>query len=472
MSSRKYDVIIIGAGIGGLTCGCYLAKAGMKVLIIEQHYKVGGYCTSFDRKGYRFDAAVHCLGGLGAQGKLRELWDELELTYNLKLIRNNPLDILKIPGYCIRILNNIEETKNELQQNFPKQAKCIEKFFKDVVGQSFTKIYFTWKGKTFSDVLNYYFTDTNLKSLLTFPVATVALPASRLSAIAGISLYKNFVLDGGYYPIGGMDTIPLALEKKFLKNGGQLLKLSPVVRIENQSNRIKGIYTQHNSFSAKYYVSAIDVRTTFLKLMEKKSISLTFVHTLKQMESTKSCFLVYLGIEDMVSFEQGTNIWFCKSRRIDRVYEMVYQGKLDLKSSYIFIHINPMISSQKRAVVLFLTTPFINIDYWERNKEKIKDNMIKRSYVALPELKGKIRCIEIATPVTLEKYTGNQNGAMYGWAPTPQQVERSMLSKLPFENLFLCGHWSTESFGYGGIMKAFLSGKLTALKIVDKESRR
>ncbi|NOY64254.1 MAG: NAD(P)-binding protein, partial [Nitrospirae bacterium] len=61
-SSEEYDAIIIGAGIGGLVCGCYLAKAGMKVLICEQHHKPGGYCTSFKRKGFTFDAAAHCFG--------------------------------------------------------------------------------------------------------------------------------------------------------------------------------------------------------------------------------------------------------------------------------------------------------------------------------------------------------------------------------------------------------------------------
>ncbi|HDY75934.1 MAG TPA: NAD(P)/FAD-dependent oxidoreductase, partial [Candidatus Marinimicrobia bacterium] len=59
-SQNTYDAVIIGAGIGGLVCGCYLAKAGMKVLIAEQHSKPGGYCTSFRRKGFTFDAAPHC----------------------------------------------------------------------------------------------------------------------------------------------------------------------------------------------------------------------------------------------------------------------------------------------------------------------------------------------------------------------------------------------------------------------------
>ncbi len=69
LKKDEYDVIIIGAGIGGLTCGCYLAKAGMKVLIVEQHSKVGGCCTSFKRKGFTFDATI---GGLRENGILKK----------------------------------------------------------------------------------------------------------------------------------------------------------------------------------------------------------------------------------------------------------------------------------------------------------------------------------------------------------------------------------------------------------------
>ncbi len=62
-NSNAYDAAIIGAGLGGLVCGCYLAKAGMKVLIVEKHFKPGGYCTTFKRKDFTFDAAAHSFGG-------------------------------------------------------------------------------------------------------------------------------------------------------------------------------------------------------------------------------------------------------------------------------------------------------------------------------------------------------------------------------------------------------------------------
>ncbi len=82
----KYDVVIIGAGIGGLVCGCYLAKAGLKVLIVEQHYKPGGYCTSFERGGYTFDVGVHYLGSCRERdGVIYNILQDLSLLNKIKL---------------------------------------------------------------------------------------------------------------------------------------------------------------------------------------------------------------------------------------------------------------------------------------------------------------------------------------------------------------------------------------------------
>ncbi|MCX7794534.1 MAG: FAD-dependent oxidoreductase, partial [Thermodesulfovibrionales bacterium] len=94
MSDSKYDAIIIGAGIGGLVCGCYLAKAGMKVLICEQHSKPGGYCTSFKRHGFTFDAAAHAIGGF-VNGYMKKIFQDLQLTIELK--KTDPSDIIILP---------------------------------------------------------------------------------------------------------------------------------------------------------------------------------------------------------------------------------------------------------------------------------------------------------------------------------------------------------------------------------------
>ena len=96
-----YDVIIIGAGISGLVCGCYLAKAGLKVLIVEQHDKPGGYCTSFKRHGFIFDAAAHSFGSYREGGNFKKIVKELGVDTMLKIVRANPSDIVTTPDFKI-----------------------------------------------------------------------------------------------------------------------------------------------------------------------------------------------------------------------------------------------------------------------------------------------------------------------------------------------------------------------------------
>src|SRR4030042_4456619 len=124
-----YDAIIIGAGISGLVCGCYLAKAGMKTLIVEKNVKPGGYCTSFTRGGFHFDACVHSLGSLREGGNLRIILKELGLEERLKIKRHDPSDIIIAPDFKIHFWNNLDKTTQEFQNNFPEEAEKIKEFF-------------------------------------------------------------------------------------------------------------------------------------------------------------------------------------------------------------------------------------------------------------------------------------------------------------------------------------------------------
>src|ERR1700693_1565272 len=116
-----YDVIIIGAGIGGLVCGCYLARAGMKVLIAEQHFKPGGYCTSFKRKGFTFDAAAHSFGGYREYGLLRRVFNDFNVEKKICIKRFAPSDTIITPHYNVSFWSDVEQTIKDFQVAFPSE---------------------------------------------------------------------------------------------------------------------------------------------------------------------------------------------------------------------------------------------------------------------------------------------------------------------------------------------------------------
>jgi Phytoene dehydrogenase and related proteins len=128
-----YDAIIIGAGISGLVCGCYLAKSGLRILIVEKSNKAGGCCSSFEKDGFAFDTGVFSFGDCGSNGNLRKIIEELGLNKKLALKRSNPSDVILTPSNRIVIYNDINQLIEEFMHIFPKEANSIKVFFRFLV---------------------------------------------------------------------------------------------------------------------------------------------------------------------------------------------------------------------------------------------------------------------------------------------------------------------------------------------------
>ena len=189
-STNDYDAVIIGAGISGLVCGCYLAKAGFKTLIIEQSHQAGGYCTSFVREGYHFDAAAHGLGGLRSNGRMRKIFDDLELNNELQVIRHNPSDLVITPKHNIRIFNSLDQTIIEFQKAFPKERENIERYF-SFIRKSSTASLVILRHITLQKFLDSYFIDNELKSIIAlFVLGLVGSPPDRVSAVVGCLIFR------------------------------------------------------------------------------------------------------------------------------------------------------------------------------------------------------------------------------------------------------------------------------------------
>ena len=156
--AHKYDAIIIGAGISGLVCGGYLAKAGMKVVVVEQHDKPGGYFTSFKRRGFLFDAAAHSFGNYRAGGHVRKILTELGVNEIVTIQRYDPSDVVISPDFTITFWNDMQRTVGELAKSFPKEKDNIARFFKFLTTASQVE-FIRLRDKTFGHLLQSFFED-------------------------------------------------------------------------------------------------------------------------------------------------------------------------------------------------------------------------------------------------------------------------------------------------------------------------
>ena len=214
-----YDAVIIGSGIAGLVCGCYLAKAGMKVLMAEQHHKPGGYCTSFRRKKYIFDAAAHSFGGY-THGPLGIVFRELGIDKGMNILRFDPSDTVITPDFQVSFCSDLNKTVKGFQDIFPSEKESIADFF-EILFNPDPNTFSRMRKSTFQNMLNSFFRDNRLKAVLSFPLlGNSGLPPSMLSAFIGAKIFKEFLLDGGYYPDKGMQEIPDTLGKKYKEFGG------------------------------------------------------------------------------------------------------------------------------------------------------------------------------------------------------------------------------------------------------------
>ncbi|MBI5665774.1 MAG: NAD(P)/FAD-dependent oxidoreductase [Nitrospirae bacterium] len=465
MSQRyDYEAIIIGAGISGLVCGCYLAKAGLKTLIVEKNAGPGGYCTSFKRGGFQFDACVHSLGSLRTGGNVRTILQELDIEERLRITRHDPSDIIIAPDFTVHYWNDIDKTVSDFQNIFPAESENIRKFFDYIQGCEGIAL-MSLKSVTFQMMLDRYFNDYRLKAVLSLPVlGNAGLPPSKISSVTAVLIYKEFMLDGGYCPDGSVQALADILAARFREFGGDIFFSCAAKRIKIEEGKVLGVETAKNDiFSSKYLISSIDATSTYMSLIGETASGQKIMSLLNKMEPSLSAFILYLGTDGKLeNVRKDSVIWSMPHYDIDNIYNLTVQGKVDELDWFLSR------LSSNHSLFMFVNVPFVNEAYWQDNKRRLIDIYINKMERIFPDLSRHIIYKDAATPMTLNKWTSNHKGASYGWAKTPSQFAvTGFTQNTAIENLYLTGHWTTLYQGVGGV--AYL-GRDTSNKILKKET--
>lgn len=461
---KRYDVIIIGSGIGGLVAGCYLAKEGLKVLMVEQHDKPGGYCTSFTRKGYRFDVGVHYLGGV-KDGILGRIIAELNIKEQIKLNQFDPTDKIVMPDTTTYIRAKPNDTMEELKKTFPNEEHNITRFFDFVLQKDFFEVYKKVKKLTFTDALNIFFQDYRLKSTLGALLCNIGLPPGRASAFASIVFYREFILDPGYYPTGGMQTLATALAKKFEEYKGVLLLNNRVNSLLLKNNQVDGVILEKEDkvIKTKFVISNADATETFTKLLKQNTKELA---TISKLEESPSIFALYIGTENNLPVE-GCNVWKFNTYDLDKCFFNLEDDIKNEAFSFFMISFPSKhsfcLDSTKNSVQILLNAPYISYKFWNDHRVPLMNKIILEAEKIVPSLRNNITLKITGTPLTFLRYTSNKNGSAFGWASTTNQMKTSIVSQITsVKGLYLAGHWCMIGSGQGGIPKVAFSGKKAA----------
>jgi all-trans-retinol 13,14-reductase len=465
LKEDKYDVVIIGAGIGGLVCGCYLAKAGLKVFIAEQHYKPGGYCTSFERSGYTFDVGVHYLGSCREkEGIIYNILQDFSLLNRIKFIKNDLCERIITPNETILIRQDKEKTKQEIINTFPKEKQNINRFFDFILNENFLSLFAKTKN------------DNKLKAILSIPIGNIGISSSKASALASIFLYREYILDGGYYPQGGIQKFPDLLALKFKEYGGELSLSNKVKKIIVKNGRVIGIELDKGGIiQSKFVVSNADATATFKELLPYECIEKKKVEYL---EISPSAFIVYLGLNKNLEklITRHFTTWLFSTYNVNKCYDVekyynldrIYKGGKDFNVDYIICHFPSLIDSElapknKSAIRAMVWIKSANRNIQEDYKENLYKKIMLKLNEIIPNILKSIEIKEIAVPHTLYKFTSNQNGSALGWASTVSQIDRNIFpSKTSIKGLYSTGHWVTNGMGQSGIPLVAFCGRNVA----------
>lgn len=508
----KYDVVVIGAGVSGLTSAALLSRAGMSVLVLELDSRPGGYLAGFRRKDFRFDSAIHWLNQMGPNGLVTRIFDFIGTDHPQAKTQQRIKRYLG-DDYDYLLTNQPEDFKSQLIRDFPHEEKGIVRFFNHAreLGKSFDGLgklsrteesmsgleygLFMLKKLRFAlpfikhirftgadgveKGLNRYFKDKRLHQVF-------GSEMDLLSCLVpiGWAYYGDFQLP----PEGGSQVFPEWLSHVVGSYGNDIQFKARVSEILLDDKRAVGCRFEHRqkkyAVKSTHVLAACDIQALYERMLPESVVSPKFKKKLDEAKLYSSSVTLSLALD-------------CPVEDLGFGEEMIYLSKNGLERE---AHANgdphtngisilapslrdpSMAPKGKGTLTIYVPAFFKQADEWrtERTesgevirgdaykeyKQEYADILLARIEEKLaPGLRRHIEYCDIATPITHWRYTGNRDGSMMGARPGKENMQAKIAHyKTPVKNLILGGHWAELGGGVPIAVRAAANAAMLTLQ--------
>jgi phytoene dehydrogenase-like protein len=492
---EQKSVNVVGAGIAGLSAGCYARMNGYRTRIFEMHDRPGGLCTSWKRGGYTIDGCLHWLVGSRPGTNFHRLWEELGAVQDRHMVYHE--EFLRIEGRAGKVLivySDLDRLERHVKELAPQDAPIIEELTRaartlaryDLPMDKAPELYGTmdgiwflirmfpflrlmskWKKVSAQDYAQ-RFSDPFLRDALPriggqpdFPMAVVLMILAWMhSKSAG-------------YPIGGSLEFARSIERRYLDLGGEMHYRSPVAEILVEHARAVGVRladgtTQRSDIT----ISAADGHATIFGMLGGKYVSRKIQGYYDNLPIFPPLVHVALGVNR--SFEgMPASIIFPLDEPV------TIGGREEDHLGVEIDNFDPTLAPPGKTVLKVMLAA--DYAYWKElrqdpdryraEKERIGALAVSLLDQRYPGLAGQVEMRDVATPITWERYTGNWQGSMEGWLMTKKTFPPFRMSKtLPgLKNFYMAGQWVEPG---GGVPTAALSGRNVIQIICAREHRR
>jgi len=482
-------VVIIGGGIAGLCTGVYLRKCGFETEILEMHAIAGGLATAWKRQGYTFENCVHWLVGSKEGGSLNAGWKEVFDIGRLRFFEDPVYQVVEGGGRTLTIYRDPDRLESELLAKAPEDAGAI----KELVGliRKFAKLRFPEGDSRLANAAAMAKMVPFFPALAKYGKLTLAGYAQRFKnpllrgffsggigdlSFLALALSLAWMAEGNAgYPIGGSLALIDLVEENYRNLGGRIRFKSRVERILVENGRAAGVaLAGGETIRADIVVSAADGHATIFEMLEGKFVSERIRRAYETFKPFPSYVQVSLGVGADLGGEPGFLSLF-----LDRELRIDPQTAEDSISFRVFNYDPTFAPPGKTAVVVFLGT--YDHTYWddlrradragyEAQKKRVADEVTAIFEKRFPKAAGKIEVVDVATPATVMRYTGNWRGSMEGWLITPRTGIRSLPPDLPgLRSFYMAGQWTSPG---GGLPSGLMTGRLVARRIAKEAGVR
>lgn len=466
MSETSYDVIVIGSGMSGLTSAAILAKEGKRVLVLEQHYRPGGFLHRFYRKGgLEFDVGFHYIGGVEQGQVLGRYLDYLGVRERLEFLPLDPegYDELRFPDFSFTIPAGEARFKERLLATFPNERAAIDRYFKDIQSicdafgfyrlrrEQDLKAADHWLSMPLATYLNELTSDVRLRAVLTGQNPLYGVEPSRAPMGLHAVVTDSFMMSP-YTLKGGGDALAGVMVDRVRELGGDVKLRRRVIEILVGDNRhVRGVVTQRGEvFSAPLVISCAHPKVT-LRMLPEGVLRPGFRRRILGMEDGIGTLSLFVSTKADLSSYAGRNIYNFRSVDIERLYEA--RGR---PHEFAFVTVPTAREGVTRTgmhqVIALGLLDWRHVQAWEDSetgkrseeyeafKHEQTQELLGLMQACVPELEGNVESVEAATPLTNRDYAASVNGAAYGLHHTVDQMGRyGVRPSLRVGGLFLTG---------------------------------
>ncbi len=422
----RYDVVVIGSGLGGLTCANRLARAGHSVLLLEHHFQLGGLATWFKRGGHIFDVSLHGFP-YGMVKTCRKYWGKAIRDAIVPL----PNIVFNNPQFSLTTTFSKDDFIRIIQEKFHIANQTVVEFFKTVDNMNF----YDDRSMTTRELFERFFPGrSDVHRLLMEPITYANGSTLDEPAITYGIVFSNFMNKGVFTFEGGTDKLISLMNRELETNGVTIVTQALVERIVIEQGRIQGVVVDGSLIEAGAVVSNAGITNTVDKLVGRELFRETFLEQFDRVEVSNSSCQVYFGIRKGETIADVGDLIFSSSAPEFSAAEMRSMDTSSRTFSLYYPKTRP--ERPDYTIVASMNADYddwagLDSDQYGRAKQEMIERCLLDLERYLPGVTDKIDTVESATPRTFNRYTLHTRGTSFGTKFEGLDVSRSLHKEIP-----------------------------------------